>query len=496
MSHSGVPPAPAPPGRACFLLPLVASLVVAAALRLAALPAEFWLDEIWSWEFARAARSPWEVLAGLRHDNNHKLNTLFLHFCPAGVHWAWYRLHSLVAGLASVGLAAWVARPRGRADAVFAGLLVAVSYWLVACSAEARGYALAIAFALLAFGCLRQSLDDGSRTALFLFWGAVVLGFLAHLSFIHCYLALGLWSLRRFARRRAYPGAGLVRLVRCHAVPAGFFVALYLLGVRGMELGGGPPAGTAEVLGRLLGFGLGGPGEGWPALPWVLLAAGVFVVGVRLLAAEGSDEWVFFAVVVAGAPALFLVKRPPFLFERYFLIPFVFFLVLLSHVLGASWRRRGAARLAAAGVLTAVVLGSAWHAAGFARSGRGQFLPALAWAHGHDLGGVTTVTGDYDFRVQKFCAFYAAYLGDSGAVIYRGRDELPPGGAGWLLVHRLDGRHPPGPLERDARGNEYRLEKSFPAAGYGSWGWYVYRNRRHREEDAGQPASHASISLR
>src|SRR6516165_5344836 len=54
--------------------------------RLAAMQTEFWFDETWSWEFARTAASPLQVFVGAdqHHDNNHKLNTLYLWFCPEG----------------------------------------------------------------------------------------------------------------------------------------------------------------------------------------------------------------------------------------------------------------------------------------------------------------------------------------------------------------------------------------------------------------------------
>src|SRR5690348_2096975 len=79
---------------------IILSLLLAMALRLGAMDAEFWFDEIWSWEFARAAASPWQVFAGANqhHDNNHKLNTLYLWFCPATSGWWVYRLHSFLAG--------------------------------------------------------------------------------------------------------------------------------------------------------------------------------------------------------------------------------------------------------------------------------------------------------------------------------------------------------------------------------------------------------------
>src|SRR5207248_8824337 len=103
--------------RAAFALGVAGVLALAGGLRLAALGAEFWFDEVWSWELARSAGPAWRAFFGLRHDNNHPLNTLFLSCCPEGLPWAWYRAHSLAAGVLSVGLAVLVARAWGRAEA-------------------------------------------------------------------------------------------------------------------------------------------------------------------------------------------------------------------------------------------------------------------------------------------------------------------------------------------------------------------------------------------
>ena len=59
---------------------------------------------------------------------------------------------------------------------------------------------------------------------------------------------------------------------------------------------------------------------------------------LRLLAREALNSWLFFAVAVVGSPALFLLGKPVYLFERYFLISFVFFLLLLSYLLASLWR--------------------------------------------------------------------------------------------------------------------------------------------------------------
>ena len=187
----------------CVLLAAIVAL--AALLRSVCLSAELWLDEIWSWEFARAAATPWEIFLGPNHhhDNNHKLNTLYLFFIPDSWSFAFYRLHSLVAGVAAVLLAYRAASRRGNLEGLFAALLVAVNYWFVLCAAEARGYALALAFALAAFDGLQRYLRDGSRWYLAQFQIAVILGFLAHLTFLYVYLALAVWSVYHFARNRA-----------------------------------------------------------------------------------------------------------------------------------------------------------------------------------------------------------------------------------------------------------------------------------------------------
>jgi hypothetical protein len=353
-------------------------------------------------------------------------------------------------------------------------LLLAADYWLVLCSAEARGYSLAVAFALLAFVALRAWLGRGGPGWLVLFWAAVVLGFLAHLTFLHCYLGLFLWSLRHFARRGGGARSEIGPMLRCHAVPAAFVGVLYLVDVRRMELGGGPPVPTWEVLARLLGLGLGGPAGGAWALLWALPALLAAGWGLWRLARRGDSVWVFFAVAAFGAPAVFLVKRPPFLFERYFLIPFVFFLLLLSYSLGDIWRRGAWGRVAVALFLVAVVAGNVRHVLGFVESGRGRFHEALAYIAEHDGWPTIDVTGDNDFRIAKFCAFYGPRVADR-PFVYHGRDGLPKGGVTWLIVHRLDDRHPPGDVERDAAGNAYRLSARYPSRGPGCWGCFVYR---------------------
>jgi uncharacterized membrane protein len=465
---------------------VLAALLLGAFVRLACLPAEFWLDEIWSFDLSRQAGSLLGVFT-LRHDNNHYLNTLWLWLCPDGASWTLYRLPSFIAGLTSIVLAALFARRWAPADAVFAAFLTATCYWLVLSAAEARGYALAVCFALLALLALAKFLDGGSRRWLVGFWLSSIAGFLSHLTFIHAYLGFVAWTLRRRGKERRSTLDEFRSMFVFHGVPAVFVAGFYLVSIRGMDIGGGPPESVAAVLTRLVSMGQGGPASGIATLPWLVGAGLLLVAGLWLLSREPGEMVAFFAVAILGSPGLFLLGlalRPgeQFLFERYFLIPFVFFLLLTAHVLGTCWSIAGQRshvllqRSLALVVFVAVLTGNLWHVRGFVQSGRGEFRQALHWLVEHDFDAVVTVSGDHDFRVRKYVEFYARYLNDPRSVRYLDKDELPPGGAGWLLVHRENERNPPaGIIEHDASGNSYRLMRAYLSQGRGCWGWFVYR---------------------
>jgi hypothetical protein len=202
----------------------------------------------------------------------------------------------------------------------------------------------------------------------------------------------------------------------------------------------------------------------------------VVALGLRLLAREEHHVWLFFAVAILGSPALFLLGKPAYLFERYFLVSYVFFLLLLSYVLGSLWRRSRAGAVAAVVLTLGLLAGNIRQVVDFERGGRGHFLDALAYIDQQSPPGEVSVCGDYDFRVRKFYQFYVPYLGAEERLHYREQESLPPRGADWLLVHRLDDRHPPPPRMLDGDGNAYEHVRDFPAATFGGWSWHVYRN--------------------
>jgi hypothetical protein len=433
-----------------------------------------WFDEVWSWEFARSAQTPAQLFFGAQHhhDNNHKLNTLYLYFVPDGEPFWAYRLHSLAAGLAAVLLAYRAAVRRGKLDGLLAALFVAVSSWFVLSSAEARGYALLLAFALAAFDGLQRYLRDGGLGYLLQFWLAVILGFLAHLTFLHAYLAFGVWTVYHFARNRETKGSELLQLARVHAVPATFFVLLYLLDVRRMEIGGAPPTWLPEILGSLLCRGVGLPYTPLLAILVAGLALSVFAAGLQLLRRQADDSWVFFAMAIVGSPLLLLLMRPPFVYERYFFLPLLFFLLLLGYVLADLARRFRAGIVLSLAVAAAMLLGNVALLSEFVHGGgRGEFVQALRHIDAHADAGPVTVAGDLDLRVSKMMRFYGPPRFE-----YIPQTDAPAHPADWLLIHRPDRDQPP--LDEFAfppqGGVLYRRDSEFRVGSPAGWDWYVY----------------------
>src|SRR5688500_17228352 len=183
-------------GKKAFVNRLV-SLVIFALVFLAAVPrvagvyGDFWLDEIWSWRIAANIAAPkWILLHPVaRYDNNHPLNTLTMWLSGHHVYSAVYRVPAVMSGIGTIVVAAIVLRRRGVAE-MFAGvLLVGFACRLVSCSSEARGYAPAVFFALVAFDALDRYLRSRGWFANLAFVLACVLGIAAHLTFVYFWAA-------------------------------------------------------------------------------------------------------------------------------------------------------------------------------------------------------------------------------------------------------------------------------------------------------------------
>jgi len=453
-------------------------VIAAAVVRFRASAGDLWLDEIWSLHFASSVLSPVEILTQIHHDNNHILNTLLLYFLGDRENWMIYRIPAIAAGTVAVICSSLIARRWARLEALTAVLLTGSSYLMIHYSSEARGYALVVPFALLSFLMMRRCLE-GHRLAPVLFWLMVVLGFLSHLIFVHVYIALLVWSLVRFVKTSRRWSQVALNVVRCHAVPIGFVIALYFVHVRHIVISGGPVFSALGVVVRTAALTLGAPETG----PMAVAAAGavlvIIVFGLLMLARDRSDSTVFFAVVIVLSPGLLLLIRPPqLLYVRYFLISVAFLVLLLSRLLASLYRCGPVGRVVYVAVMLAIMSGGGVYTADLLKHGRGHYVDALTYMVENTPGNVVTIGSDHDFRNKTILDYYAPRFGGIKRITYYDKSMWPQEGPDWLILHNwARDVLPPGAVT-DLFGHAYSLTRSYRYARLSGWNWFLYRREQ------------------
>jgi hypothetical protein len=457
-----------------------ALVLAAAAIRIPALATDFWLDEVWSWEFASQAGSAWEIFAGaeFKHDNNHPLNTWFLYLMGDRSGWIAYRLPALIGGVGAVIAALMIGLRRSRLTALLYGLLMTASFFMCVYSTEARGYGPAIFFSLAGLLALRRYFEGPSTLRAAAFWACTILGFLSHFSFAHFYLGAGLWSVARglsldgTARQRA------LNLLRLHAVPVAYVATLYAVVLRHLRIGGGPPWVWPQVIDESLAWTLGYPVDTVPATTASLVVLVVGLWELRNLWRERSDEWLLYAGVILIAPALILALRPPeVLFPRYFAIPLAFLSLLLVSALARVCTRSPRALWLAAVAVVAFLVGNAAHLVPFIDHGRGQYRKAIEMIVSESGSEPIVIGSDHDLRNGKVIRFYARIQPGGRKIDYRRLDDWPAAGPDWLIRHTQDyiAREPALP---QSLAEVYVLEKVYPSYGPSGMNWFLYRRGR------------------
>jgi uncharacterized membrane protein len=340
------------PSRYAVLIGLATA--IGAALRIAAANNDLWLDEIWSLKFAMNAKSYGDVLWGVSHDNNHILNTVWLRFTGPDAHPVFQRLPAILAGIATIPVAARIARAHGGDIAgVSAALLFAFSVFFVNYGSEARGYGVAVLASLLAADAVRRWLaDSDDRLALGQIWASIALGALFHL--IVVWSAAVIWIIATGALMRRGP----FRAAFERSFVLGGVMGLGLAPAFACLLGGVHVTGTFRVA-TLDAFSLGGLMEGLasllhaivavPALvsppAWSVLAFGATFSAVCLALCPPQMRYAFATGLLA--PPVFAIAtglRDPYS-GRFHMLVGITFLLLLAVSAGRAWARGGNTRL-------------------------------------------------------------------------------------------------------------------------------------------------------
>ena len=464
---------------------LLGSLLIAAglALRWAASLKPLWLDEIWTLNLLPRLSSPLQILTAHLDTNNHHLNTLYLYFIHSTSWWPAYRLHSLAAGTLAIPLAGLCARRLGRLEAWAAAALTAFSYPLVHYSSEARGYSMAVCFALAAILFFQRFLEKESPRDAAGFCIFSIFGLLAHLEFIYVLGAAGLCAWIVLARRqgRLFPMRSLVLL---GGAPLLVLAALYLEDLRFASYLGTRPQSLLDVTRGALSLCAGGPEAG--ALSWAAAAVALTLTLAGLAVREKEDE------AGAGFSALLIFALPaasvPFFhsrsFEiRYWLIPMAFAIQLEAVALVRLWRVSPSGRVIAAAAAAAILAGSLTRTAKLIEFGRGDCLAALDYMSARSNGASMDIGGDNDFRDGALVGFYAPLMRPRRAVVYRDQGSWPSGGVDWVVIHSFDLElRPPSGLR--IGGLDYAFAAAFPYAGLSGFTWCLFKNAR-RGEGAG-----------
>lgn len=458
-------------------------IAISAMLRLVPCFNAFWLDEVWSYFWAREIGSPLEVFTGIHHSNNHHLPTLWLYGFGDTPDWFWYRTPSLLAGIGTVVLAAYLSWQRGVLDAVLVSILFGFSFLLIQYSSEARGYACALFFALLSFAALLRYLERGGWRSGIVFGLSAILGVLSQLIYLLFYASLVLWGfvrVRRIGERSRSRPPSLAAFLRLQTIPLAAFLALYLIDLRHMEVESGDSLAWHEVLGKTIGslFGLPSHPGAMYALPGALLLAS----GVRLLARRNEDTWILLLCGTLTPVLAILVARPEVVAPRYFIIAAALLLGLAGHLLAALFRRGRAGQIATVVAMLIFLGGSATYTARFLKWGRGGYPEAMRYLVANTAQSDVVVGVDHEFRTGIVLRFYSQWVAEGRGILIATTETWPVEGPEWVITHRSSNPEQAGAEIRDVHGNPYRLEAAYPFTGLSGFFWAIYHNLRYVSE--------------
>ena len=414
----------------------VIAALLATALRGVVIDNDLWLDEVWSVQQAASIQSPADIFVSLHHDNNHHLNTLWLWFCGATAGPVQQRLLSFVTGVLSVLLTGVLTLRWGKVSAAIAMLISSVSIMFVQYSTEARGYSLALCFALGAHWCLRKHLTDRSFRSGLAFGFLCALGTLSHLSFLQYYFAAVFWSTGTFSSDQ--PGLILWcrRMLRCHALAVVCLGAIYLLDVRYLTFGGGPRLNAVSVFINAVSVFAGGTFDEPTRLFYFSVVVLGIVAGLLKMVRNGQDEWKFYACLFVLFPLFRVVLLPAgLMFERYFLILLGFAAIPISIGAMQLMDRHLPQRLVLGLITILFIAGNVSHISRLAQDGRGHYQQTMAKIADESPDSIR-ISSDHPFRNRILIEYFAARCENVRPVEYvdLGEWNEPPD---WMICHHI-----------------------------------------------------------
>lgn len=471
---------------------------MAAALRLAASFDDFWLDEIWSWIMATQAKSFLQIALGMRHDNNHVLNTWIIYLFPPETPWIAYRLPAVAAGVGTVILAGLCGFRRSTCEGLTALGLTGGSFVLIQYSSEARGYAYLLLFVMLCVW-LAERISSSSRILdQWLFALSACGGFLAHLSFATAFFGLLAWTVTTVSDRHPSWTERIRIWLRMYGLP--ILIALVLIVGNGsaFAIGGGNQLRLTDVVVQAGSVTIGGPNLGASTIDYsqrlpgggyredpniVAILAFVACVTASITATVvlyrgGQTIWQFWVSTASCLALILLFLTPDIVYVRYFLIEVFGAIVLISYLLSRLWNKDRRGKIIYVCLMAAMLVGNAIHITQLLQYGRGGYGAAIAFMLENSEQIPVTIGSDHDFRNHSVLDYHYNRLSDAKPIRYFEQHEWPVGGVDWFIRHSFE--QPPKLRQeiQDPMGNRYKLVRVFPYSGLSGWNWLLYRQIR------------------
>jgi hypothetical protein len=446
--------------------------LLAALVRACAIRGDLAIDEIWSWWFVQNAIARLTDIFALRHDNNHILNTIVMYALGPDVPGIAYRIPAAIASTGAVWcasrIAAWRSGPLAGGTAC---LLVGASYLMILYGTEARGYAYLVLCAYVSWLCLLRAEADGRRGYAIAFAIAASLGFLAHLTFVYCYVGFLVWTSCQYRSPR------FRLLLAAQLLPLATAVSLYLFFMRGMEIGGGRDTTWLSAIAATLSLVAGGPQRGAGAS----IAASLVAI---VLAVAWWREWrrdraiaaTYLAIILLAPATVLLLSGHPLVYPRYFLVPIAFALLVISDWIAGWWSSSRPWRAAVTAVGLLYLVGNGQWTARLLDHGRGDYSRAILWMASRGPDRDQTVGGNHGFRNGMVFDYYGPRLGSAASRLrYLEPRDVPRQGTDWKIVQDFEGDDAPPDAIRDRYGNAYHRDRVFRHHRLTGYNWWLYR---------------------
>ena len=460
------------------LLFFVLCLVCAIGLRLRLCFTDLWFDEVWSLYNVLTIASPVEIFTRLRIDNNHPLVSFYLYLLGLGHHWVYYRLLSVVTGIGSIVLLWRIALQDGQRKAAIVLLLASFSFLFILYASEARGYAPAGFFCLMAYLGLSTYLQENNWKSRLLYTLGGICSVLSSLTAVIALTSFLLWSgtvlLRKVGRQKIFR-----EFFSAHALLLVLLLFYYLFFVRQLGYGGGTDFTYLNVAIKFFSFSFGLRATRYLTALSCILFFFLYFLGLYVLYQKKNFSQIFLQILIFPIiPACFLVclqQTLTTLYIRYFFICLPFLFLLWGEALTACWKKGWLGKGVCSIILFCYIAGNAWTVSNFLATGdRGHYYAAVRSIVDKSSGTPITVTSDHTARNELMLQFYASYIPKGPKITYIPQNKLkaPPL---WYIEHKFD----PAYQQKEQRikkfGAAYTFVRQFPYAYLSGWHWLLFK---------------------